>query len=127
MTLCPSTSRSPRIAGVPNAALTSAHGGVNNRQWWWSRRPARPIIGGRVGPLLVEEEETMDEQKTDEQKTDEQKTGTETDEQKTGTAKVPETAEEARVLDDEELTRIVGGTDPIFWGTSEGPDWTSDG
>ena len=63
----------------------------------------------------------------DEQKTDEQKTGTETDEQKTGTAKVPETAEEARVLDDEELTRIVGGTDPIFWGISEGPDWTSDG
>ena len=30
--------------------------------------------------------------------------------EKAGTAKVPETTEEARVLDDEELTRIVGGT-----------------
>ena len=55
-----------------------------------------------------------------------------------GAAKNPKTAEETQVLDDEELTRIVGGTgqggnngnsgnsneDPdVFWGTSPGPDW----
>ena len=55
-----------------------------------------------------------------------------------GTAQNPKTAEEAQVLDDEELTRIVGGTghdgnddddddEMIFWGTSDGPDWSSDG
>ena len=31
-------------------------------------------------------------------------------EEKAGTAKIPKTAEETRVMDDEELTRIVGGT-----------------
>ena len=62
-------------------------------------------------------------------------------EEKAGTANVPETAEEARVLDDEELTRIVGGTGnneegenneegdnneeggTVFSGYSPGPSW----
>ena len=67
-------------------------------------------------------------------------------EEEAGAAKNPKTAEETQVLDDEELTRIVGGTgldgnngnngnngngnngnsnqDPnVFSGTSRGPDW----
>ena len=56
-------------------------------------------------------------------------------EEEAGAAKNPKTAEETQVLDDEELTRIVGGTgqggnsneDPdVFSGTSSGPDWGSD-
>ena len=45
------------------------------------------------------------------------------------TVETPKAGEKTQVLDDEELTRIVGGADPppVFWGVSGEPDWGSDG
>ena len=63
---------------------------------------------------------------------EEQEAGTRgAEEQEAGTR----TGSENRVLEDDELTRIVGGNgnndnnnnNDIFWGTSQGPDWSDDG
>ena len=62
-------------------------------------------------------------------------------EEEAAKAKNPKTAEETQVLNEEELTRIVGGNGndgngngedannppPVLVVTSNGPDWSSDG